>query len=203
MIIDHRLAPGARIIESQLATELGVSRTPIREALFKLEEEGFIKSDLARGFKVNGLSAQEVRELYPIVWTLEALALRLAKPQISTVLKELKLINQEFDKAIGNPQKTISVDTRFHETITNQCRNRHLIDQLNSLRRLIVRYEFAYMQDKNWPKESYDQHNEIIKAITKENLNLAVELIEQNWRYGMEHISAWLEWTQTQEKPRK
>ncbi len=203
MIIGHRLVPGARIIESRLSTQLGVSRTPLREALFKLEQEGFIKSDLARGFTVNDLSAQEVKELYPIVWTLEALALRLAEPHIGKVVKELKSINREFAGAIGSPEKTIAIDTHFHETLTNQCRNRHLIDQLISLRQLIVRYEFAYMQDANWPKESYDQHNEIINAITKMDLNHAITLIEQNWRCGMERISTWLEWTQAEERRRK
>src|SRR5271155_3714457 len=77
LLIEHHLEPGARLVEAQLCSELGVSRTPVREALFVLEQEGFVKSDPARGFTVRQLNAQEVRELYPIIWTLEILALKL------------------------------------------------------------------------------------------------------------------------------
>ena len=69
-ILREDLAPGARISDSVLAQELGVSRTPVREALLRLEREGFLDVDVGRGFFVKPLSAGEVREVYPILWTL-------------------------------------------------------------------------------------------------------------------------------------
>lgn len=80
------LPPGSRIIESKLSEELGVSRTPLREALLHLEQQGFVRSDLARGFSVEPLSQQEVREIYPIIWTLEGLALRSIGPLLKATL---------------------------------------------------------------------------------------------------------------------
>jgi len=75
-IVSGTLAPGVRIKEARLAEELGTSRTPLREALIKLEQEGFVRSELAHGFTVEPISGREVREIYPLLWTLETLALR-------------------------------------------------------------------------------------------------------------------------------
>jgi DNA-binding FadR family transcriptional regulator len=69
-ILNGKLSPGVRVNESRLAKELGVSRTPLREALFQLEREGFVRSDRDRGFSVEPMSAREIRELYPMLWTL-------------------------------------------------------------------------------------------------------------------------------------
>src|SRR5688572_24496804 len=79
LILNGELLDGSRIVESSLCDQLGVSRTPLREALFRLEQEGLVRQDLARGFSVMPLSAREVREIYPIIWTLEVLALELSE----------------------------------------------------------------------------------------------------------------------------
>ncbi len=200
MLIKRQLAPDSRIIEARLCAQLGTSRTPLREALFKLEQEGFIKSDLAKGFTVNSLSSKEVKELYPIIWTLEILAINLSSERIQHVVKELAAINKEFAKAVGNPEKTINIDTRFHEVLIQECRNRHLIKQLAALKNLVRRYEFAYMQDLSWVDDSIEQHDQIINAIAKKNYSLVTKIIEQNWRCGMDRISAWLEWTQGEKR---
>src|SRR5881396_1764111 len=92
-IVRGELAPGVRIKESRLAEELGTSRTPLREALINLEQEGFVRSELAHGFSVEPLSGREVRETYPILWTLEGLALRASGNAIYTLLGELTKIN--------------------------------------------------------------------------------------------------------------
>jgi DNA-binding GntR family transcriptional regulator len=202
MLIQNQLPPHSRIVESQLSAKLGVSRTPIREALFKLEQEGFIKSDLARGFTVKSLNSAEVKELYPIIWTLEGLAVQLAQPRINNILKELKLINQDFAREGkgNNTIQAIDTDTRFHEALTQECRNRHLIKQLAALKQLVLRYEFAYMQDANWVEDSIEQHEQIIEALTKKDFKQAVEIIEKNWRNGMDRISTWLDWVQAEDK---
>ncbi len=192
-LIKRDLEPDSRIIESQLSEQLGISRTPLREALFKLEREGFIRSDLAKGFTVNPLSSKEVKELYPIIWTLEGLAIRLAVPYLPSIVKDLKGINQELAKATS-AEKIIAIDTRFHDAITQTCRNKHLINQLAILKHLAQRYEYAYMQDSNWVEDSIEQHNQIIEALSKKNFDLAIKVIEQNWRLGMDRISTWLDW---------
>src|SRR5215469_11142131 len=86
-IVRGELAPGARIKELQISEELGVSRTPLREALLRLEREGFVRSELARGFSVEPLSAREIRESYPIIAALEALAMRSSAPVLPSLIE--------------------------------------------------------------------------------------------------------------------
>src|SRR5579884_1831884 len=78
-ILNGDFAQNSRIVESTLCDELGVSRTPMREALFRLEQDGLVRQDQNRGFSVMPLTAREVREIYPIMWTLEILAVQLAE----------------------------------------------------------------------------------------------------------------------------
>jgi DNA-binding GntR family transcriptional regulator len=200
LLIEQRLEPGARLVEAQLCAELGVSRTPVREALFVLEQEGFVKSDPARGFTVRQLNSPEVRELYPIIWTLEILALKLCADRLKSNVAGLKSINKQFLGNKGSPQKSVYLDTRFHETLTTECRNKHLLQQLHNLRGLIMRYEFAYMHESSWCEESAIQHAQIIDAIEKSNLQSAAALLEANWRDGMKRIADWLDWKKREEE---
>jgi len=200
LLIEHHLEPGARLVEAQLCAELGVSRTPVREALFVLEREGFVKSDPARGFTVRHLNSQEVRELYPIIWTLETLALKLTEERLKTSLPALKSANKQFLSNRNNPEKSVYLDTRFHEALTSECRNKHLLEQLQNLRALVMRYEFAYMNESSWREESAQQHAQIIDAIENSKLQSAIALLEANWRTGMERIANWLDWKKRQEE---
>src|ERR1041384_548116 len=108
-IVRGELAPGVRIKESRLAEELGTSRTPLREALIHLEQEGFVRSELAHGFSVESLSGREVRETYPILWTLEVLALRSSGNVIYSLLGELSKINAELANS-GEPEARLRLD---------------------------------------------------------------------------------------------
>jgi DNA-binding GntR family transcriptional regulator len=200
LLIEHHLEPGARLVESQLCSELGVSRTPVREALFVLEQEGFVKSDPARGFSVRPLNSQEVRELYPIIWTLEILAVKLSDERLKASLPALKSANKQFLSNRNNPEKSVYLDTRFHEALTGECRNKHLLEQLQNLRGLVMRYEFAYMNESSWREESAQQHTQIVDAIENSKLQAAIALLETNWRTGMERIANWLDWKKRQEE---
>jgi len=128
------------------------------------------------------------------------LAVKLSGDRLKNIVSSLKTINKQFLASKGNPQKSVYLDTRFHEGLTNECRNRHLLHQLENLRALIMRYEFAYMQESAWREESADQHLQIIEAIEKSNTSAATVLIEANWRTGMERIADWLEWKKRQEE---
>jgi len=193
-LIGQKLLPGERIVESRLCEELGVSRTPLREALFKLELKGFVRSDLSCGFSVNPFSPKEVKEIYPVIWTLEGLAIRLSQARISLVVEKLRSINKDFSKIASNAEKAVQFDRRFHETLTELCHNRYLLNQLSISRQLILRYETAYMKEKSRVERSGKQHEEIVVALEKKDLSLAIGLVEQNWRQGMDLILDWLEW---------
>ncbi|HEX8907537.1 MAG TPA: GntR family transcriptional regulator, partial [Longimicrobiaceae bacterium] len=129
-ILREELAPGARISDSVMAQELGVSRTPVREALLRLEREGFLEVDVGRGFFVKPLSAREMREVYPIVWALEVLALRSLPPLPRSTLAELDRINQELAEAGDDPERRIDLDVAWHAALVGGCPNQLLLQMI-------------------------------------------------------------------------
>ena len=183
-IIDGELKPGARIVESRLAAELAVSRTPLREALLTLEREGLVRSDRRRGFTIEALSADDVRETYPLLAALESFAVRSSAPLLPLVVPELKKINTRL-AATRSPQKSLQLDTHFHETLTSQCTNSRLLALIASLRLVIRRYEQVYMSMSELLPTSVAQHNQIIGAIERGDDAALFKAIEQNYLFGM------------------
>ena len=184
-IVSGGLEAGKPVKESRLAAELKVSRTPLREALLQLEQEGFIRSDERRGFSVERLSAGEVREIYPMMWTLEGLALRSSAVCAHLTVPELERTNAEFAKA-RSIERALDLDTRWHEQLTSQSRNQRLRETISTLRRAIRRYETVYMADTRLLPESAAQHDAVIRALKERDLEAAIQRLEENWRFGME-----------------
>lgn len=186
-IVQGKLKAGEGINESRLAAQLKVSRTPLREALLQLDREGFIRSDQRRGFSVEHLSTREIREIYPMLWTLEGLAVRSSALCVHLSVPELTRINSEFAKA-GSPQRALALDTRWHECLTSQSQNRRLLATISSLRLSLRRYETLHMADTRLLPESVVQHQAIIAALKERDVDAAVKKIEANWSFGMEML---------------
>jgi DNA-binding GntR family transcriptional regulator len=185
-IVSGELEPGGRINESQLSLELGLSRTPLREALMTLEREGFVRSEVNRGFIVAAPSSHEAREIYPILWTLEGLALRETGLLAGTILPELERINQEFAAVNLEPVQWIKLDTEFHSTLISRCPNARLLELVRSYRQLLQRYEHIQLGDASLIPHSVAQHAIIIQSLRLHDLNTAIAALEQNWRFGFE-----------------
>lgn len=185
-ILEAALPPGGRVVESRLAEELGVSRTPLREALFRLEREGFVRHDLARGFSVQPLSEQEVEEVYPMLWTLEGLALRSSGALVASVLPELERHNQALAQAAQDQARRL--DALWHRTLLSRCPNQRLLGTLEGLRRTVQRYERLYMQDPSLIALSVGQHREVAGALRQGDVDKAVDKLAANWRFGMEAV---------------
>jgi len=192
-ILRDELASGLRLSDSVLAQELGVSRTPVREALLRLAGEGFLEVDPGRGFFVKALSAGEVREVYPIVWTLEALALRSSPPPSRASLAELDWINAELAEAGDDPERRIDLDLTWHRTLLEGCGNQQLLALIASLKTVIRRYEYAYMQNAGLIPVSARSHDEIARAVERGNVNAAAPLLEDHWRSSLAELLPWLE----------
>ena len=192
-ILREELAPGARISDSVLAQELGVSRTPVREALLRLAGEGFLEVAPGRGFFVKALSADEVREVYPIVWTLEVLALRSSGPPSARTLAELHRINAELAQAADDPERRIELDVAWHRTLLEGCANQQLLALIASLKAVIRRYEYAYMQNAGLVPVSTRAHDEIARAVACGDVDAAAPLLESNWRFTLAELLPWLE----------
>jgi len=186
-IVRGELSPGARIKELQVSEELGVSRTPLREALLRLEREGFVRSELGRGFSVEPLSAREIRESYPIIAALEALAVRSSAPVLPSLVGRLTTLNAEFDASAG-PEHALDFDKRWHETLISGCPNRRLNQMIAELRSTLRRYERFYMMDAVLISKSARQHTRVTDAITAGELEAAVNALADNWRFGMETL---------------
>ena len=140
-IVDGVFSPGERLMEIQLADEMGVSRTPVREAIRKLELEGFVVMIPRRGTYVADISIKDINEVYEIRTSLEVLAAGLAAERISdeeleTMQRLLVEIGQHIED--GNIEKIVEIDTAFHDVLYKASRNKRLAGIINNLREQIT-----------------------------------------------------------------
>ena len=183
-IVRQRLPANQSIGEHALATELGVSRTPVRETLLGLERDGFVKSVPGRGFVVQPLSADEARQLYPIVWSLERLALSEITEVRPDRIEQLRQINRRLASA-ATPQERIRNDSDWHRCLISIGGNQRLVTLLEGIKASIARYEHAYMDAASPCDQSVDEHEQIAQML-EHRPALAAEAIEAHWRRGLE-----------------
>lgn len=182
-ILNGDMALGEFVREQDVSAALGVSRTPVREALGRLSSEGFLERIPHRGFRVPEEPLDTLLELYPIVSALELLAGRLALPQLtSSDIETLKSINAELATSIesGDVRRRIEVNNRFHHFISERSGSSRLCDLLDDLRSQVSRLEYWYYSQQNRTEESIAQHDELIRAIEAGQHDRALELIESN-----------------------
>jgi DNA-binding GntR family transcriptional regulator len=192
-ILREELRAGGRLSDTVLAAALGVSRTPVREALVRLEREGFLESDVGRGFFVKPLSTREVRDVYPILWTLEILALRSSPPPHAGRLAELDRINGQMEESGDDPERRMEADMAWHRTLLEGCGNEQLLEMIATIKSRIWRYEYAYMQRAVLFPVSTSDHQQIARAVAGGDVPAAAELLERHWRFGMEQLLDWME----------
>lgn len=191
-LLESHFPPASRINESELAALIGVSRTPLREALLGLETEGLLDSSAGRGFFVRPLTVEEAREIYPVLWTLESLALELRGIPSPAELASLTRINARLEASLSKPRRALMLDTDWHRTLLRPCRNRRLLLMIRDLKRAASRYEHAFMQHSNRVVVSVDQHRQILDALERGDMNRAVEMLKENWRVTLECTVRWL-----------
>ncbi|MGI5131636.1 GntR family transcriptional regulator [Pseudonocardia sp. CA-107938] len=178
-ILSTELRPGQRVNESRLAEELVVSRTPVREALLRLEGQGWVLFDHGRGFVVTPLSTDEIRETYPIVAQLEQLALTSTGPALRGLAPVLSEINGEFG-ASTDPARSHDLDARFHRTLASRCGNGRLIALLDRHWQALHRYERFYMTHPDDHRRSVRQHDAIVAAIASGDVASAADQLVDN-----------------------
>ncbi len=183
-VLSGDLKPGERIVESRLCAALGVSRTPLRGSLRRLEGEGWVRSVKNSGFSVAPLSAREVSETYPILAALETAALKSSWPLAVSVAPELRELNEKFRKARG-AQTAIKRDAAWHRLLLSKSLNNRLSSLIESLTASLKRYEYLYLSDAKLSEISYAQRAQVTAALEEENLPAAAAALEANWQFGM------------------
>ena len=192
-IITLTLAPGQKLNDQELAEAFGVSRTPVREALKKLEEEGLVVAKRGSRTNVTLLDATQARQTFPIVATLHALASRLAFPLSEVDITRLIELNQTFQEAInrGDAASALQLDDAFHGVFLKRSQNGQLTETLNRLTPLIRRLEYA--QFSRHGHDSVTDHQTIIEACQNGDMEALVRATEHNWNGLGRHLVAALE----------
>ncbi len=183
-ILDGKLEPGKRLMEIQMAEQLGVSRTPIREAIRKLELEGLVVMVPRKGAYVADVSIKDVLEVLEVRGVLEGLAASLAAERMTDdEIKDLTSIFNEFRACYENNdiEGLIEKDVEFHDCIFNGARNAKLNQIAQGLREQIYRFRVRYISRYNKAKELVDEHGNIFEAISNRDPELA-------YKCGINHI---------------
>ena len=172
-ILKGELAPGERLMEIQLAEKLGVSRTPIREAIRKLELEGLVLMIPRKGAEVAKISEKSLRDVLEVRRSLEELAIELACQRMSPEeLGRLERTQESFRVAIkkGNAMVIAETDERFHDIIYQSTGNEKLVQMLNNLREQMYRYRLEYIKDEDKRQILLIEHDHIGAALRDHNI---------------------------------
>ncbi len=170
-ILKGELKPGERLMEIQLANKLGVSRTPVREAIRKLELEGLVLMIPRKGAEVAEITRQDMEDVLEVRTALEELAVKDACDHITDAqLSELKKASNEFKKALLEGKDLVTcadADMHFHDVILSATNNRRLIQMLNNLSEQVYRYRMEYLKDERTHKTLIEEHDAIRRALKK------------------------------------
>ena len=182
-ILTGELKPGERLMEIHLAQKLGVSRTPIREAIRMLELEGLVTMVPRKGAEVARISEDDLKDVLEVRKVLESLATRLACERI-TEEQKIMLSNaaDEFVKATSSGDATAiaQADVRFHDEIINASGNKRLAQMINNLAERIYRYRLEYIKDEKNHKRLIEEHAFIMKNVIEGNVSEAVGCAEKH-----------------------
>lgn len=179
-ILKGELKPGERLMEIALADKLGVSRTPIREAIRKLELEGLVVMAPRKGAKVASITERDLNDVLEVRKGMEVLAISLACKRITgEELEKLEIIERDFQRLIesGNLTELAEMDVRFHDTIYHATNNQRLVQLLNNLREQMYRYRMEYLKDIAVRRTLAEEHKAICQALRERNQQLAEKYV--------------------------
>lgn len=182
-ILKGELEPGERLMEIQLAERLGVSRTPIREAIRKLELEGLVLMIPRKGAEVAKISEKSLRDVLEVRRSLDELAIELAIQRMTDEdIAALEEAQKQFRAAVaGADAMTIAQqDENYHDVIYNATGNSRLVQILNNLREQMYRYRLEYIKDADKRQILVLEHDQILKAIKNRHVAEAKTAIREH-----------------------
>lgn len=182
-IIGGQLRPGERMMEIQMAEEMGVSRTPVREAIRKLELEGLVLMIPRKGAYVAGLSLKDIADVFEIRRALEGLAAELAADRITEdelekLERYLVIIAEQIEA--GDLDKVVEIDTDFHTLLYQASRNQRLTQIINNLREQIQRFRTTSLAYPGRMKNALEEHRKIVEAISSRDGDQARRIAQEH-----------------------
>lgn len=182
-ILRGDLVAGERLMELQLAAKLGVSRTPIREAIRMLEQEGLAITIPRKGAIVAGMTEKDMQDVLEIREALEELSVQVAcdkitEEEIAKLEKNMK--NFEHSLKSGDLKKMAQADVEFHDVIYQATDNPKLINMLNNLREQMYRYRVEYLKNPENHEQLLKEHEAIYKGIVEKDKDAVTEMIRKH-----------------------
>ena len=190
-ILRGLLPPGLRLMEIQLAKQLGVSRTPVREAIRKLELEGLVVTIPRKGAEVAEITPKDLHDVLEVRCALEALAVELACQAITEEgLAELETYLDKFKTLVptGDINALAECDVAFHDVIINSTNNKRLIQLLNNLREQMYRYRLEYLKDNSTHPLLIREHQKIIDCLQNRDSEGAKSVISEHINQQYEDV---------------
>ena len=178
-ILTGKLIPGERLMEEKLSNSLKVSRTPVREAIRRLESEGLVVRVKGHGSRVSRMTSKSLENVLEVRRKLDELSVELSCERITDEdLEKLYLSLLEFEKATSEADtETIAkADVRFHDIILKSTGNMYLAQVMDNLAEQIYRYRFVYLKDETKHENLIDEHRKIYEAISERNVDKAKEV---------------------------
>ncbi len=176
LILTGRISPGIRLMEEELASDMGVSRTPIREAIRKLEKEGLITIEPRKGAYVSQLSTKDMVEILEVRQNMEGFAAQLASQRMSEEEKQkLKAVAHAYEEAVetGDMAEMIRCDTLFHHMIVDATQNKTLIKMVEQLQEMVLRFRYLYYDNFKRAEKMPAEHKLIYEAILQGEAEVA------------------------------
>lgn len=182
-ILKGELQPGERLMEIQLAKKLGVSRTPIREAIRMLEQEGLAITTPRKGAEVAGMTLKDMEDVLEVREALDELAAKAACVRMSEEgLEKLRQMKEEFVQSMksGDVKQIAEADVRFHDVIYQATDNTRLVTLLSNIRQQMYRYRVEYLKnEENYPA-LIQEHEDIVQAIEERNQELVAQAMNRH-----------------------
>lgn len=185
-IIDGTLQPQEKLNDADLAHALGVSRTPIREALQLLNVQGFVEMFPGVGTQVTPVNKEDILKILPPLAALQALATEIAAEVINqNTIRTLRMINNQFAEAVNNHNfhLALKLDEQFHQIIIETTDNPYILNTVSTLQSHVRRLYFH--KSIILRNESINEHEAILQAFDDKNKELAANIARENWLYPM------------------
>ncbi len=190
-ILRGELKPGERLMEIHLAQRLGVSRTPVREAIRKLELEGLVLMIPRKGAVVADITVSDLEDVLEVRMALEELAVKHACRRVTEEqLAQIRRFAGEFKDTLKGDDVAAcaQADMKFHEAIYEATGNGRLMQILNNLREQMYRYRMEYLKDKQSHRHLMEEHDDILRALEERDVDLAVRTTARHIECQKEYI---------------